>query len=75
MMYCGHSIPGQNCEECPVVRRDNLPHERHPFKENVWNVENGEKPLVLRVILLQGFAHTSGLGIADITAIQDGAEV
>ena len=56
----------------------NLPHKSHPFKENIWYVEERKEPLVLLTRLVDGawtLTQTSCLGIPNIRAIEKGDKV
>lgn len=55
--------------------RYKLPHKGHPFKQNVWDIENGQQPLVLCVAFVEGFAHPGSVCIANVAAIEGGHEI
>jgi len=45
--------PGQDGAEGPYVWRYKFPHKRHPFKQNIWDIENGQQPLVLCIAFVE----------------------
>ena len=55
--------------------RNDFPHERHPFEEDVRDVEEGEKPLVLGIVHVETLAHARRFGISDIGTIEEGHQV
>jgi hypothetical protein len=67
--------PGEDGAEGPYVWRHKLPHKSHPFKQNVWDIEYGQEPLVLCIALVKVFAHAGGVCIANVAAIERGQKI
>ncbi len=50
-------------------------HKRQPFEHHVRNVEDGQEPLILSVAHIQRLTQARRLRIADVAAVQDGAQI
>lgn len=71
----GDEAPAEDAPGAPDVRRDELPHQRLEFEQDVADVEDCEQPFVAVGSEFEVGGHAGNAGVADVGAVEEGEEV
>lgn len=57
------------------MRWKQFPEKEREFEDDICDVEDGQKPLVIVAIEMKLFGHSRDDGVTDVTAIKEGKHV